>query len=70
MVLRRLIQHTIIDMAKQVDRTVSFDQLPEKMKKKIRKRYGKLEKKHPGITEQQIMEKIGKKLNVKLDLDE
>jgi hypothetical protein len=70
MVLLRLIQHIIIDMDKQVDKTVSFDQIPEKLKKKIRKRYGKLEKKHPGITEQQIMDKIGKKLNVKLYLDE
>lgn len=56
-------------MEKNIDKTVSFDQLPEKTKKKIRKRYDHLSTKHPDLTEDQIMEKIGKKLNMKLDLD-
>lgn len=56
-------------MSKQIDKTIPFDQLPEKLKKKVRKRYNRLEKKHPGITEEEIMGKIGKKLNMKLDFE-
>jgi hypothetical protein len=56
-------------MEKKANKTISFDQLPDKDKKKIRKRYDHLSKKHPGLTEQQIMEKIGKKMNMELNME-
>jgi hypothetical protein len=55
-------------MEKKITKTVSFDQIPDRVKKKIRKRYDQLSKKHPGLSEQEIMDKIGKKLNMKLDM--
>lgn len=67
--MRRHTKNIFTDMSKQIDKTIPFDQLSEKLKKKVRKRYARLEKKHPGITEQQLMEKIGRKLNMKLDIE-
>lgn len=49
--------------------TAGFDQLPERIKKKIRKRYDHLAHKHPDLTEQEIMERIGRKMNMKLDIE-
>lgn len=46
-----------------------FDALPARIQKKIRKRYDHLAHKHPDLSEQEIMERIGRKLNLKLDLE-
>lgn len=44
---------------------VEYESLPHKLKKKIMNYYDQQQKKHPGISDERIMEKIGKKWFIK-----
>lgn len=46
---------------------VDYDQLPGVLKRKIKKYQEQQAKKHPHMTDQQMMDKIGKKFNINFE---
>lgn len=56
-------------MGQMPDTQIRYDELPRKMQKKIMKRYERIAKKKPGITDKEAAEKIGKKMNVKFEFE-
>lgn len=56
-------------MGKTIHKTVDYADVPARMKKKFRKRYEQLRKKHPELSEGEIQAKIEKKMNIKFDFE-